>query len=142
MNYADNSLGFTDGRPGGKRFAIWMWVLLFTLVGSALQQYLYGQAAGLTGAVTDPSGAAVSDAQVTFRNEATGITAQFATSSMGVYTATLPAGTYDITVEAQGFKRFEATHVVVEIGATPTFNIKLDCRREQRDGAGDFGGSA
>lgn len=125
MNYADNSLGFTDGRPGGKRFAIWMWVLLFTLVGSALQQYLYGQAAGLTGAVTDPSGAVVSDAQVTFRNEATGITAQFATSSQGEYTAPLAAGIYQITVRAMGFERFEATHVVVEIGATPTFNIKL-----------------
>jgi len=103
--------------------AAWMWVL-FALAGPALQ-HVYGQAAGLTGTVTDPSGATVAGAQVTFRNEATGIVTQFATSSDGVYTAPLAVGTYDITVKATGFQQEETTHVVVEVGATPTFDIKL-----------------
>ena len=110
--------------PGMDWFAVSKWVLLFVLAGSVFQLYAQ-QNTGLTGTVTDSSGAAVAGAQVTFTNEATGIRAEFATSSVGLYTATLPAGTYDITVEARGFKKYVATHVVVEIGATATFNINL-----------------
>ena len=81
--------------------------------------------AGLTGRVTDPAGAAIAGAHIMFINEATGIKAQFTASSAGLYTAPLPAGTYDITVEATGFERFEQTHVVVEVGAERTNDIKL-----------------
>ncbi len=125
MTYADDSLEITDGGPKAKRFAIWTWVLLFILVGSAFQLVQAQEIGGLTGTVTDPSGAAIAGAPVTFRNVATGITAQSATSSVGLYTETLTPGIYEITVNAQGFEKFDATHVVVEIGATPTFNIKL-----------------
>ena len=81
--------------------------------------------AGLTGRVTDPSGAAIRDAHITLINEATGIRTQAVASSVGLYTTPLPAGTYDIRVEATGFKRFEQTHVVVEVGAQATNDIKL-----------------
>lgn len=87
---------------------------------------LHAQAnAGLTGRVTDPSGAVIPHAQITLTNEATGIKTQIAASSEGLYTAPLPAGTYDITVEATGFERFKQTHVVVEVGAQATDDIKL-----------------
>jgi hypothetical protein len=102
-----------------------MWVLLFTLVGPAFQ-LLHAQAiGGLTGTVTDPSGAAIPGARVTFRNVATGITSQVATSSVGNYTATLAPGNYSIAVEAPGFHKFQETHVAVEVGTTPTINIKM-----------------
>ena len=81
--------------------------------------------AGLTGRVTDPSGAAIPGAQISLRNEATGIKAQVVASSVGLYTVPLPAGTYDITVAATGFQKFEQTHVVVEVGGQATDNIKL-----------------
>lgn len=87
---------------------------------------LHAQAnAGLTGRVMDPSGAAIPGAHITLINEATGIKTQVAASSMGLYTAPLPAGTYDITVEMPGFERFKETHVIVEVGAQATDNIKL-----------------
>ena len=87
---------------------------------------LHAQAnAGLTGRVTDPSGAAIPGARFTFVNEATGIKTQVAASSAGLYTAPLAAGTYDITVEAPGFQGFKQTHVVVEVGAQATNDIKL-----------------
>jgi len=124
MTYAGSFLGGASSGPRGMRLAIWMWVLLFTLVGPAYQQ-VYGQAAGLTGTVTDPSGAVVSGAQVTFRNEGTGITTQLATSAQGAYNVPLAVGTYDITVKAAGFKQEEVAHVAVEVGATPTFNVTL-----------------
>jgi hypothetical protein len=107
------------------RLAAWICALLFMLAVPAFQ-FLYAQAnAGLTGRVTDPSGAAIAGAHITFVNEATGIKAQFAASSAGLYTVPLAAGTYDITVEATGFERFEQTHVVVEVGAEATNDIKL-----------------
>ena len=81
--------------------------------------------AGLTGRITDPSGAAIPGAHITFTNEATGIRTQAAASSVGLYTAPLPAGTYDIRVEATGFQKFDQTHVVVEVGAQATNDIKL-----------------
>jgi hypothetical protein len=81
--------------------------------------------AGLTGRVTDPSGAAIAGANITFTNEATGIKAQFAASSVGLYTVPLPAGTYDITVEVAGFQRFVQMRVVVEVGAQATNNIQM-----------------
>lgn len=57
------------GGPISRRFVLWMWVLLFTLVGPAFQ-LLHAQAnAELTGTVTDQSGAAIAGAGVTlFRN--------------------------------------------------------------------------
>jgi len=80
---------------------------------------------GLTGRVTDPSGASIPQAHITFTNEATGIKTQVSASSVGLYTAPLPAGTYNIAVEASGFQKFEQTHVVVEVGTQATDNIKL-----------------
>ena len=126
------SLGALEGKgskPVSKRFAVWMWVLLLTLAVPAFQ-LLHAQAnAGLTGRVADPSGAAIAGAQITFTNEATGIKAQFAASSVGLYTVPLPAGTYDITVEVQGFDRFEQKHVVVEVGSETTNNIQMTVGR-------------
>lgn len=87
---------------------------------------LYAQSnAGLTGKVTDPSGASIPGAQIVFTNEGTGIETKVAASSVGLYTAPLAAGIYDISVEVTGFQTFKQTHVVVEVGAETTNDIKL-----------------
>jgi Carboxypeptidase regulatory-like domain len=113
------------GKPGSNRFAVWMWALLFILTVPAFQ-LLHAQAnAGITGTVTDPSGAAIVGARVTLVNEGNGTKLQLATSSAGQYTANLPAGTYDITVEASGFKQFKQTHAVIEVGSEPTDNFQM-----------------
>jgi hypothetical protein len=107
------------------RLAVQIFALVFMLAVPAIQ-HLYAQAStGLTGRVSDPSGADIAGAQITFVNEATGIKTQIAASSAGLYTVPLAAGTYDITVEAKGFERLEQTHVVVEVGAETTNDIKL-----------------
>ncbi|HEX4037506.1 MAG TPA: carboxypeptidase regulatory-like domain-containing protein [Acidobacteriaceae bacterium] len=101
-----------------------MWVLLVLMVCSAFQ--LHAQInSGLTGSVSDPSGAATPGAHLTFRNVATGILTQAVSSSEGLYAVNLVPGSYDVTAELSGFKRFLQSDVLVEVGATATLNIKL-----------------
>jgi hypothetical protein len=71
-------------------------LLLFALVVGSTPLHAQANTA-LTGRVTDPSGAAIAGARITFTNESTGIKTEVAASSVGLYTAPLPAGTYDVT---------------------------------------------
>ena len=72
--------------------------------------------ASITGTVTDPSGAAVPGAQVTVNNAANGISHDATTNGSGDFLfAALPIGSYDITVTATGFKKYEAKGVVLSV---------------------------
>lgn len=106
---------------------LWMWLLLFVVVGSPFQ-LLHAQAnqGGLTGTITDPSGAVIPGTRLTFRNTATGVVTSGASSSGGVYTVTLTPGSYDVTAEASGFKTSAQHNVLVEVGATPTLDIRME----------------
>lgn len=67
----------------------------------------------IVGTVTDPSGAALADANVSIKNVATGVERNLTTNVDGVYTApNLIPGTYDIIITAPGF----ATTVVQGAG--------------------------
>ena len=82
--------------------------------------------AGITGTVTDPSGAVVPNAQVTATNEGTSVSAHTVTSSAGTYSFKgLNPGKYTVTVEAQGFKKGVQQEVNVEVSTTPTIDIQL-----------------
>lgn len=112
--------------PNGKRLAVWMWVLLFAFASSAFQ-LIHAQAnQGLTGTVTDTSGAAIPGAQLTFENVATGVATHGVSSSEGIYTVNLTPGLYHIKAEASGFKTFTQQGVIVEVGTTPTLNIRME----------------
>jgi len=100
--------------------------LMFLLVVFPAFQLISAQAnTGLTGTVSDPSGAVIPGAKITFTNDATGIKTQASSSSMGVYAVQLAPGTYDLMAEAKGFKRFVENHLLVEVGAAPTVNISM-----------------
>jgi hypothetical protein len=88
---------------------------------------IYAQAnAGLTGTVTDSSGAVVAGANVTITNPATGVQFHTTTSSAGTYAVTgLTPGVYSITVEASGFKKNIQNSVNVEVSTTATANVTL-----------------
>ena len=59
----------------------------------------------ITGFVTDPSGASVPGARVTLTEARTGFTRTVTTNDQGQYSAIgIPAGTYTVTVEKEGFK--------------------------------------
>src|SRR5438093_1889999 len=77
-------------------------VFLFGAAATVLSQ----STATLQGTVTDQKGAVVPGAKVTARNQATAIERTTQTDSDGNYAiASLPVGTYNIDVQAQGFKR-------------------------------------
>ena len=74
----------------------------------------------ISGTVLDPTGAAIPDALITIRGEASATTFSVVTSSAGGFTAIdLPAGTYAVEVEVPGFRRHIVRGVKVDI-ATET----------------------
>ncbi len=87
----------------------------------AAAQWLAAQitTTNIIGAVTDPSGSAIPNAQVTATNTATGFSRSAQTNEQGEYRIDfLPVGSYEVVVTAQGFKRFVRTGVVLEINVT------------------------
>jgi hypothetical protein len=74
----------------------------------------FGQAvtATLTGTVSDSSGSVVPKVSVILTNEASGDIRRTNTSSVGYYSfPAVLAGSYKLTIEAQGFQKFEQTGI-------------------------------
>lgn len=82
--------------------------------------------AQITGTVTDPSGAAVPGAQVTLTSSEHGITHTAPTNSSGDFLfAALPVGSYDMSVTASGFKKYQVKGVVLQVGQKARTDITL-----------------
>jgi len=78
------------------------------------------------GTVTDASGGAVAGAKVTLVNVATNITREATTSATGEYLfLEVPVGSYEITVNQAGFKKFVRKDIVVDLNAVVTVDIPL-----------------
>src|SRR5438270_8867804 len=85
--------------------------LVFLLTNQAAAQAVYGS---IFGTVTDQTGAAVPNAKVTVTSERQGTSDSVATNDTGNYSVThLIPGTYDVRVEATGFKKLECKAVPV-----------------------------
>jgi hypothetical protein len=83
--------------------------------------------ASLSGTVQDPSQAVVSNANVTVRNEATGLTRTVQTNEQGHYTvASLPPGYYSVSVETAGFKKYVRTQTKLDPNVSATVNVTLE----------------
>ncbi|KAA6463180.1 hypothetical protein DYQ86_07600 [Acidobacteria bacterium AB60] len=101
-------------------------LVLTTLAMAGTQRLLAQASAGLTGTVTDPSGAVVPNAKVTVTNEATSVANHTATGSAGTYSFRgLNPGKYKVEVEAQGFKSALQSGVNIEVSTTPTIDFTL-----------------
>ena len=80
----------------------------------------------IEGAVTDPSGALVSGADVEVANDTTGFKRSSQTDSAGFFRlAVLPLGSYTLTVNAKGFLLERRTGIVLNAGAIRTINVAL-----------------
>jgi len=105
---------------------IWFAFVTLCLSPFITQTALAQANAGITGTVTDVSGATITGANVTITNDGTGITNNTTTSSAGSYTVTgLVPGKYTITVQATGFKKSVQNSVNVDVSTTATINVSL-----------------
>jgi len=83
--------------------------------------------ATLVGTVTDSTGAVVPAAKVAVVNKETSFRSETLTTAEGNYTVPyLSPGTYQITLEARGFKRYVRDGVVIRTAETPRVDITLE----------------
>ena len=82
--------------------------------------------ATLSGTVTDPSGAVVSGAQVSIKDNATGITRDVTSDSAGLYgVPNLAPGLYEVKVSAKGFSTAVQSGLSLAVGQQQQLNFTL-----------------
>ena len=109
--------------------AILRYLIVFLTTSSAV--LLAQDTASITGTVVDPSGAAVGNAKVVVTNPELGVTRTSPTNSEGAYLfSALPNGTYDLTITAQGFKKYQAKGIILRVGQSARNDVRLDIGAE------------
>jgi hypothetical protein len=107
-----------------KTVAIIIAAMLLFVVGSLHAQ---GTAGAISGTVTDPTGAHLSDAAVTVTNEATGVSSKLTTNDSGFYSAeALNAGMYTVQISRPGFKEAITRGIQIDPGQRRANNVQLD----------------
>jgi hypothetical protein len=97
-------------------------MMLAALSLSALAQ----STATIQGSVTDQSGAIISGAKLTLRNQATGFERIVQTDSDGNYqAAALPPGVYSVEAQAQGFGALSVKDLTLEVSRIVVQNFQL-----------------
>ena len=82
--------------------------------------------AELAGSVTDPSGAEIAGAKVTAVNTGTGLSHESVSDDAGNYLITLlPPGTYNLSVEAAGFRKTVQNNVTLEVSQRARVDFKM-----------------
>src|SRR5215475_6222915 len=81
----------------------------------------------IQGVVTDSSGAVAPGVNVLLRNTGTGVEATRATNEQGRYVFDyVDPGTYTLTTELSGFKKFVQQNIIVQQRADVTVDVKLE----------------
>lgn len=82
---------------------------------------------GVAGTIMDPAHALVPGAQITLTNDATQVAQRVKSSSSGAYVfEAVPAGTYSLKVEANGFKTNFITGIQVHVQNVVTVDVSLN----------------
>src|SRR5262245_21209760 len=79
----------------------------------------------ISGTVTDAQNAAVSGVKVTIKNKDTGVVQTTSTTSAGIYSVPLDAGTYTVEFSKSSFQTQQAEGVVVTSAKDTTLNAAL-----------------
>jgi hypothetical protein len=103
---------------------IWAFFLCSITVVSLAQQAATGT---ITGRVADQNGAVIPNAEVSVKQNATGIVRQTVTNGDGAFAATnLSPGLYELKVSVRGFKTRIQTNVALEVGQTLTLDAAME----------------
>src|ERR1700693_6211464 len=117
--------GCVHMNPKAIKAVLFLWIFACLLMNSLS---LHAQVAGgtLSGAITDPSGAAVANAQVVIKNSATGVAKSVTTNTDGFYSAAnLLPGEYEVAVSATGFNTEIKKGITINVGSQPVFSLVL-----------------
>jgi hypothetical protein len=99
-------------------------LLMVVLSPVASGQHIRG---ALEGTVSDPNGAVVQGASVVLKSASTGAATTSITDDRGRFNfQNLLTGTYSVTVEKAGFRKFAATDVTVKVGSVTPLMVTLD----------------
>ena len=105
-------------------------MLAFILLAALLSVPLFvvhGAGGRIEGKITDPKGAAIPGAAVTVTNQTSKQEFTAVTDGQGRYKVEgLPAGTYEVTVAAKGFKETKQADVKVEDDSVKPVDVKLE----------------
>jgi Carboxypeptidase regulatory-like domain/TonB-dependent Receptor Plug Domain/TonB dependent receptor len=108
----------------GRRLLVCALLLITVLVSPPVHAQVAG--ATLAGTVTDNSGAAVPNADISIKNTATGVIREVTTDSAGFYSApNLLPGIYEVTAVASGFSTYREKDLTLTVGGSQALNISL-----------------
>jgi hypothetical protein len=100
--------------------------LLCVLGVSAIPARTQGIFATLTGVVADPSGSVISSATITLTDAVSGSSRETRTNDQGYYTfASVPVGSYNLSIEAQGFQAYKIADIRLGGGEQRNVNVSL-----------------
>lgn len=101
-------------------------VCVLALVSAAAPLAAQQGTSSIRGQVTDPSGAAVARARVSITSPETSRSRVTRTDARGFYAApALPAGRYEVAVEASGFSKFRRLGIVMAVGEQARIDFRL-----------------
>jgi hypothetical protein len=101
-------------------------MMLFSCLFAAVAAYSQVTGATLTGTVTDPSGATIPGAQISVKNNATGVMREVTSDSSGLYSVpNIIPGDYEVRVSAKGFSTAQQTNVSLAVGQQQQLNFTL-----------------
>jgi hypothetical protein len=119
-------LRFVDIFRGGRAFLALASLVAVLLVGFVPPASAQEVSAGITGVVSDPSGAAMVGATVVAKEASRGFEYTTETNAVGVYVfPRIPGGTYDLTVEAQGFRKYVQSGLLLEVNQRARIDINM-----------------
>ncbi len=101
--------------------------IFVTLLLAGIGLFAQSDTASLSGTVIDPSGAAVAGARITLQNLSTGSRRMVATGIEGTYHfSLLVPGSYEIQIEALGFKQYRDDRLVLRVAQAARLNATLE----------------
>ena len=101
-------------------------IALMILLGAS-QALAQQGAAELRGRLLDNTGGALPGVTVTVRNQASGVYRQSTSTADGAYFMTgLIPGTYELTAEMSGFRKYSRKDLRLEVGKTATVDVRLE----------------